>query len=117
MASESALVGYSGFVGGNLLRQHHFDKLFNSKNINEIEALSVDLLVLSATQPMRWWANLHPREDWEGIERLLRSLERVTARRVVLISTVDTVPSLNEDEDFDPRGLDNHAYGAEPTPS
>ena len=113
MASESALVGYSGFVGGNLHRQHRFDNLFNSKNIGEIEGRSFDLLVLSATQAQRWWANLHPREDWERIERLLRSIERVSARRAVLISTIDVVPPLADaDEDFDPRGHDNHAYGA-----
>ena len=113
MTGESALVGYSGFVGGNLNRQHRFDNLFNSKNIGEIEGKTFDLVVLSATQAKRWWANLHPQEDWEGIERLLCSLERVIAQRVVLISTIDVVPPLPDvDEDFDPRGHENHPYGA-----
>ena len=107
------MVGYTGFVGGNLHEQHRFDALFNSRNIGEIEGRSFDLLVLSATQAKRWWANLHPVEDWEGIERLLASLAGVEARRVVLISTIDALPQVpGIDEDFDPTGHDNHAYGA-----
>jgi hypothetical protein len=110
---ESALVGYSGFVGGNLNEQHKFDAVFNSTNIGEIEGRSFDLLVLAATQAKRWWANLHPREDWEGIERLLGSLQPVRARRVVLISTIDVLPPLaGVDESFEPHGHENHAYGA-----
>jgi hypothetical protein len=113
VADESALVGYSGFVGGNLHRQHRFDAIFNSKNVHEIEGKFLELLVLSATQAKRWWANLHPQEDWEGIERLLSSLDKVTARRVVLISTIDVLPPVpGVDEGFDPHGHDNHAYGA-----
>ena len=105
-------MGYTGFVGGNLHRQHRFDALYNSQNVREMEGRSFDLLVLSATQAKRWWANLHPQEDWEGIERLLSSLDRVTARRVVLISTIDVLPPFSGiDEDFDPHGRDNHAYG------
>jgi hypothetical protein len=113
VASGSALVGYSGFVGGNLHRQHRFDALFNSKNIGEIAGKTFGLLVLSATQAMRWWANVHPQEDWQGIERLLAALEGVAARQVVLISTIDVLPPFpGADEGFDPHGHENHAYGA-----
>jgi hypothetical protein len=112
VGNASALVGYTGFVGGNLHLQHRFDALFNSKNIGEIDGREFELLVLSATQAKRWWANLHPAEDWEGIELLLASLERVKARQVVLISTIDVLPVAGADEEFDPHGHDNHAYGA-----
>jgi hypothetical protein len=112
VASEIALVGYSGFVGGNLCRQHQFDALFNSRNIHQIEGRDFELLVVSAAQAKKWWANLHPAEDWAGIERLLNSLDRVSARRVVLISTIDVLPPLpGVDEDFDAHSRDNHAYG------
>jgi hypothetical protein len=113
VASEDALVGYSGFVGGNLCRQHQFDALFNSRNVAEIEGRDFELLVISAAQAKKWWANLHPQEDWAGIERLLVSLERVKARRVVLISTIDVLPPLpGIDEDFDTHApREHHAYG------
>ena len=40
-----ALIGYTGFVGGNLHRQHAFDALFNSKNIEEIRGRSFARIV------------------------------------------------------------------------
>jgi len=113
LTSESALVGYSGFVGGNLHRQHRFDAVYNSTNIGEIAGRSFELLVLSAVQAKRWWANLNPNEDWAGIERLLASLAHVKAQRVVLVSTIDVLGVFDGvDEDFDPSGYENHAYGA-----
>ncbi len=112
MTNQSALVGYTGFVGGNLHRQHQFDNVFNSKDISEIESQSFELLVLSGVKGTKWQANLDPHEDWCGIQRLINSLERVKARRVVLISSVDVLePIAGSDEDSDPHGLDNHAYG------
>ncbi len=113
VAGESALVGYTGFVGGNLHRQNRFDLLYNSKNIDEIRGKEFELLVLSATQAQRWWANLHPQEDRDGIERLLVSLETVKSQRVVLISTIDVLPLVpGADEDFDAHSQETHPYGA-----
>ena len=43
-----ALIGYSGFVGSFLRRQHSFDALFNSSNINEVGALKFDTVFCSA---------------------------------------------------------------------
>ena len=113
MVGDSALVGYTGFVGGNLHHQNRFDYLYNSKNIRDIEGKGFDLLVLSATQAQRWWANLHPQEDREGIERLLASLDQVSAKQVVLISTIDVLPLVpGADEDFDAHSQETHPYGA-----
>ena len=39
------LIGYTGFVGGNLLRQSEFQKLYNSSNIAEIQEQQFDYLV------------------------------------------------------------------------
>jgi len=33
---KNALIGYTGFVGTNLMKQFKFDFLFNRKNINKI---------------------------------------------------------------------------------
>lgn len=112
MAKE-ALVGFTGFVGSNIHRQKPFSHLYNSKNIAEIRGQRFELLVFAATQAMKWWANLHPEEDWEGIEAALAPLGDVRADRVVLISTIDVLPPVRgADEDFDPHGHDNQPYGA-----
>lgn len=39
--TRAALVGHTGFVGGNLAAQHPFDASYNSKNIEEIPATTV----------------------------------------------------------------------------
>lgn len=87
--SHSALIGHTGLVGGNLLRQHYFDDCFNSSNIQEIEGRHYELLVCSGVSGTKWLANLHPAEDQEKIDRLMGHLRNVTADRLILISTVD----------------------------
>jgi hypothetical protein len=61
----SALIGYTGFVGSNLDRQHAFDDRYNSKNINAIAGKSYDLIVCAGIQAKKWWASEHPDEEWE----------------------------------------------------
>ena len=92
MSTKTALIGYTGFVGGNLNRQHTFDARFNSRNIEEIRGASFDLVVVAGVQARKWWANQNPVEDWAQIARLLNALCTVRAERVVLISTIDVYP-------------------------
>lgn len=86
---NSALIGYTGFVGGNLDNQFTFTSRFNSKNIESIRGEAFDLVVIAGVQAKKWWANQNPAEDWAQIERLLGALESVKATRCVLISTID----------------------------
>jgi len=92
MALKNALIGYTGFVGGNLLSQHSFDDLYNSKNIESIEGHSYELLVCSGAPAEKWKANQNPGADRASIDRLIKSLRTVKATRMVLISTVDVYP-------------------------
>jgi nucleoside-diphosphate-sugar epimerase len=112
-ASESAaLIGHTGFVGGNLLRQRPFGALFNSKNIDEIAGRSFDLVVCSGARAEKWKANADPQADLDNIETLTRALEHVDARMVVLISTVDVfVDPIGVDEDSPTPTANLHAYG------
>lgn len=108
-----ALIGHTGFVGGNLLRQHTFGACFNSTNIEAISGRQFDTLAFAGAQGKKWWANQNPEADRRGIERALNALRGVRARRVVLISTVDVLPQLGgADESFDCMGIPNHPYGA-----
>ena len=110
--SESALIGHTGFVGGNLKRQHKFDAFYNSSNIEEIAGRTFDLVVCSGAPAEKWKANAEPERDRENIDRLSSALARVNAMRVVVISTVDVflIPSDVDEESPTPTaGL--HAYG------
>jgi len=109
---SEALIGYTGFVGGNLLQQHTFDALFNSSNIEEIASRAFDLIVCAATPTEKWKANEFPDRDLESVERLTQSLMRAEAQRLVLISTVEVfIHPVGVDEES-PTPTDGlHAYG------
>jgi nucleoside-diphosphate-sugar epimerase len=107
-----ALIGHTGFVGSNLVRQRPFDALFNSKNIEEIVGRSFDLVVCSGARAEKWKANAEPERDRDEIERLTRALMQVSAQKLVLISTVDVFlnpADVDEESPVATTGL--HAYG------
>ena len=111
-SESAALIGYTGFVGSNLLRQRNFDACFNSTNIDEIGGRSFDLIVCAGARAEKWKANAEPERDLDNIECLIRALSQADARRLVLISTVDVFGNPNgvdEESRVSKAGL--HAYG------
>jgi len=109
---SSALIGYTGFVGSNLLRQRGFDACFNSSNIAQIAGRSFDLVVCCGAPAEKWKANAEPERDLDNIERLTRALTRVEAHKVVLISTIDVFMNPVEVDEGSPTPTSGlHAYG------
>lgn len=102
---KAALIGSTGFVGGNLLREYPFAARYHSSNIETIVGGHFDLIVCAGAPAAKWKANQEPAADRAGIGRLIAALERVRAERFVLISTVDVFgqPS-GVDEDNPPTG-------------
>jgi len=90
-----ALIGYTGFVGSNLLKQHQFECLYNSKNIKEIQNKDFNLVVCAAAPSIKWLANKEPENDLAAIEMLITNLKKIKAKKFVLISTIDVYPNLN----------------------
>jgi len=88
----SALIGYTGFIGGNLKKQTEFTDFYNSTNINDIRGKTYDLIVSAATSSLRWKADLEPEKDWEAIKKLTDPLRDATTKQFILISTVDVYP-------------------------
>ena len=86
---KTALIGHTGFVGGNIAKQNTFDYYFSSKNITEIKGDQFDLLIIAAPSAVKWQANQDPETDWTMISNLMEILKTVTAKQVVHISTVD----------------------------
>jgi nucleoside-diphosphate-sugar epimerase len=86
---SDAIIGYTGFIGSNLIRQAKYDDFYNSQNIASIAGKSFDLLVCTAAPAEKWRANKEAIKDKENLQRLIKSLQQVAAKKVVLISTVD----------------------------
>lgn len=107
-----ALIGSSGFVGGNLLRQRPFEALYRSTNIAEIAGRSFGTVVCAGAPAEKWKANREPDRDRESLGRLREALDRVEAEQLILISTVDVFGSpieVDEDSEVATEGL--HPYG------
>lgn len=87
----NALIGFTGFVGGNILRTagNTFTDLYNSKNISDIRGKEYDLIVSAGMPAEVWKANQEPEQDWVRIQELLKNLAQVKAKQFALISTVD----------------------------
>ena len=108
----NCLIGYTGFVGGNLASQRHYDVLINSKNFHTLENRSFDRIVCAGIPAVKWKANKDPEGDLAHINELVKVLKTVQAKKFILISTID-VYSVNSgvDEDFDCHNPAHHAYG------
>jgi nucleoside-diphosphate-sugar epimerase len=107
-----ALIGYTGFVGSNLIKQHYFHKKYNSSNINEIQNEKFNLIVCAGVSGTKWIANKYPDEDLKKIRKLLSNLSRVKCKKFILISTVDVYRkphNVYENTPIETEGL--HHYG------
>src|SRR3954465_266566 len=96
------LIGHTGFVGSNLVRQTRFDATFNSSNIESIAGQEFELLVVSGVRAEKWIANANPEQARARSERLFTALKDVKATQLVLISTVDVFLSPVEVDESTP---------------
>jgi dTDP-4-dehydrorhamnose reductase len=102
---KAALIGSTGFVGGNLLREYPFAARYHSANIETIRGGHFDLVVCAGAPAVKWKANQDPTADRACIGRLMTALEGVRAEHFVLISTVDVYGQADGvDEDCPPTG-------------
>ncbi|UVL12720.1 pyridine nucleotide transhydrogenase [Pseudomonas atacamensis] len=109
---SNSLIGFSGFVGSTLLKQHSFTSLYRSTNIGEIDNQVFDTVVCAGAPAQKWIANREPQVDLQKIEELISHLRTIKCKTFVLISTVDVFKSplgVDEDSVVDESAL--HAYG------
>ncbi len=109
---KNCLIGYTGFVGSTLLKQAHFESLYRSTNIGEIEGKSFDTVVCAGAPAQKWIANREPEADRQKIDGLIAHLKTIQCKTFILISTVDVFKNplgVDESTDVDESGL--HAYG------
>ncbi len=108
MNMKTALIGYTGFVGGNIAEQHKFDDVYNSSNIAEIEGKEYDLVVSAANRAEMWRINQEPEKDLAEINDYINHIKNVKIGKLVLISTVGVYKNpngANEDTTIETDGL------------
>lgn len=86
---KQSIVGSSGFVGTTLATQTLFDGTFSRSNVSDLRHAHSELLVCAAAPAQKWIANRDPEADLTNIQELAGNLQKTSAERAILISTVD----------------------------
>lgn len=111
----NALIGYTGFVGSNLLYNFNDNiELYRSTNISDIYNKSFDIVYCSGLSATKWYINKHPEEDMKSINKLIDCLKTVKCNKFVLLSTVDVLDCSIEQHELTPSNniiYAEHAYG------
>lgn len=109
---KTQLVGYTGFVGSNILEKHKFEGLYDSKNVKEAYGANPDLLVYSGVPAQKFLANKEPDKDFEIIQNAIENIKKINPKEIVLISTIDVYKNpINVDEDTNIETEDLQPYG------
>ena len=99
MKVNNALIGYTGFIGSNLLNFKKKFHKYNSKNINKIKNKQYDLVICAGTSSKIWLAKKNPKLDFNKITYLINSLKKINAKKFVLISTCEIYGSRNNQKE------------------
>ena len=51
---SNAIIGYTGFVGSNLLKFYKFDYFYNSKNFEDAKNKSFDTIFFCGVPAVKW---------------------------------------------------------------
>lgn len=110
---RSALIGYTGFVGSNLLDAFAFDDVYNSKNISDIGGKDYDLVVSAGNRADSFRINNNGADDRAEIDALIDTVLGARIKELVLISTVCVYPWGGAPDESSPLSEDGLApYGA-----
>jgi len=99
---RTALIGYTGFVGSNLLDAHRFDDLYNTANIHEIAGQEYDLVVSAGNRADSFRINQNGAADRAEIDQLVDTILQARIGKLVLISTVCVYPEGDAPDEMTP---------------
>jgi nucleoside-diphosphate-sugar epimerase len=111
-----SLVGYSGFIGQQLMRDYEkqIGNIYNSKNIHKLPDINHDTLIIAAPSAVKWQANKNPQDDLAKVSRLIEAVKASTANEVIHLSTCDIFDyskgnrNFELDETFSDQPYSNH---------
>jgi len=67
---KTALIGYNGFVGSNLMKKMIFNDYYNSKNIEKIVGKEYDLVISIGITGTKYLANKYPQDVYDKSENV-----------------------------------------------
>lgn len=114
MGDSFSLVGYTGFVGSNILAYggDEITDCYNSKNIENAYGTSPDVLIYAGLRAEKYLANNEPDKDMALIQEAYANIVKIAPKKLVLISTIDVFKDPNGKDEHSNIDTDNlHAYG------
>lgn len=95
------LVGSTGFVGGNLLREMQFDLAVHRTDIEKAYGLHPNLLIYAGLPAAKFLANKAPEQDKQAVLAAEKNIKKISPKQLVFISTVDVLgkETAGRDED------------------
>lgn len=108
---RNALIGHTGFVGGQLLRQTDFEALFNSKNIADINNHEFEYVICAAAPGSMFEANKFPDADKARIDQLISDISGVKTKTFILISTIAVLENFSAPDETTAAFDSTVAYG------
>ena len=107
-----ALVGFTGFVGSTLCRQHEFGATFNRSNIVEAAGSEFGTVVCAAAPGSMFTANRFPEQDAAATDALMENLRPIKAQQFILISSIAVFADFGGGDDESSRSFQTAlAYG------
>ena len=85
---NDALIGCTGLVGGTLLARRRFAAAYRSTTIDGIAGRTFDRIYCAGAPAEKWKANRDPDADRANLARLVDTVSRARARKLILISTI-----------------------------
>ena len=108
---SSALIGYTGFIGSNLLEYGSYESLYSSKNIKDIVGKKFDHVICAGLSGVKWRANKDPETDLKSVQLLMDCLRQISADRFTLISSIDVYDKFEGVNEDVPASMTHHPYG------
>lgn len=96
MNKMTYLVGSTGFVGNNLVKNGTIDMTAHSTNVQSMYHHEPSVLIYAGVTGTKWLANHNPDRDRENIESAKKNISLINPKKIVLISTIDVYDNLNE---------------------
>ena len=95
--TTNCIIGYTGFVGNNIISNHstiQFDEFYNSKNIDIIRD-SYNIILFTGLCGNVGYVNSNYIHDLENIKFFIEKLKNIKCNKFILISTINVYPNLN----------------------
>lgn len=107
---KDALIGWTGFVGQELLLNLPNADIYNSKNIDTLCGKEYNYIYFAGLPAEKWKINQNSEVDKENLNSIMEILKCVKCNKFILISTVDIFNcSIQQEEDG--QVFAKHPYG------